>query len=108
MCALLTEVQTCALPIFKNTEFLSNAVQVVIVGDRSEAATGRLARAVLDRSLPDRLLRVLDAGATLPATHPAAGKTRIEGRPTAYVCRGMTCAAPVTDPAALSALLELP
>jgi uncharacterized protein YyaL (SSP411 family) len=30
----------------------------------------------------------------------------IEGRPTAYLCRNFTCRLPVTDPAALAALLE--
>jgi len=38
--------------------------------------------------------------------HPAAGKTAIEGRPTAYVCRGPVCSLPVTDPDELEARLR--
>ena len=33
------------------------------------------------------------------------GKRQVDGRATAYVCRDATCSAPVTDPAALQALL---
>ncbi|HVZ15162.1 MAG TPA: thioredoxin domain-containing protein [Bauldia sp.] len=44
-------------------------------------------------------------GAALPASHPAFGKTAAGGKPTAYVCRGETCSLPVTDRAALTALL---
>jgi uncharacterized protein YyaL (SSP411 family) len=32
-----------------------------------------------------------------------AGRARIDGRATAYVCRQFACQAPVTDPAALAA-----
>jgi uncharacterized protein YyaL (SSP411 family) len=29
------------------------------------------------------------------------GRTAVDGRPAAYVCRGFVCERPVTDPAAL-------
>ena len=34
------------------------------------------------------------------------GKTAVGGAPAAYVCRGATCLAPVTDPEALKKLLD--
>ncbi|MCY3672426.1 MAG: thioredoxin domain-containing protein [Alphaproteobacteria bacterium] len=79
---------------------LQDAVQVVLAGD-----DGRLRRAVERVSLPSRVLALIDAAETLPDGHPAAGKTAVEGRPTAYVCRGPVCSLPVTDPDELEALL---
>ena len=79
---------------------LQEAVQVVLAGD-----DGQLRRAVERVSLPSRVLALIDAAETLPDGHPAAGKTAVEGRPTAYVCRGPVCSLPVTDPDKLEALL---
>jgi hypothetical protein len=31
-----------------------------------------------------------------------------DGQPTAYVCQRMTCSAPITNPVALSQVLQLP
>ncbi len=79
---------------------LQEAVQVVLAGD-----DGSLRRAVERVSLPNRVLALIDAAETLPAGHPAAGKAAVEGRPTAYVCRGPVCSLPVTGPDELEALL---
>jgi len=79
---------------------LQEGVLVVLAGD-----DGRLRRAVERVSLPNRVLLPLAASEALPPGHAAAGKTAIEGRPTAYVCRGPVCSLPVTDPDALEALL---
>jgi uncharacterized protein YyaL (SSP411 family) len=51
---------------------------------------------------------VHEQSATLPVGHPASGKTAVDGRVTAYVCRGETCSLPMTDPAALAAELRRP
>jgi uncharacterized protein YyaL (SSP411 family) len=51
------------------------------------------------------MLAVLSRTDRLPPTHPAHGKTAIEGRVTAYVCRGETCSLPVTDGDSLVSLL---
>ncbi len=37
---------------------------------------------------------------------PAAGKTAVDGQPTAYVCRGGVCDQPTTDPETLATLLK--
>ena len=87
-------------------EFLSNALQIVISGKRGDAATDALARQVLDLSLPNRILTIVDPETKLPSGHPAAGKGQVDGKPTAYVCAGLTCGPPVTDPDALRGALE--
>ena len=87
-------------------DFMAGPLQIVVVGTRGDAAADALVRTVLDRSLPDRVLTVLAPGGALPEGHPAHGKAQVRGKPTAYVCEGPICSLPVTDPAALAALLE--
>jgi uncharacterized protein YyaL (SSP411 family) len=56
-------------------------------------------------SLPNLILQQVGADAPLPQGHPARGKGMIDGRPTAYICEGPVCSAPVTDPAELASAL---
>jgi len=86
-------------------EFLHAPTQIVIVGPPKAPETDALRRAVLDRSLPNRVLTLLPPGSDLPAGHPAQGKGMKDGRATAYVCSGTTCSAPVTSPADLAGAL---
>lgn len=74
----------------------------MIVGDPSAPATEALRRAVYGKSLPDKIVRRLSPTTALPSGHPAAGKGLVDGKPALYVCRNLSCAAPVTDPAALA------
>jgi len=92
--------------LLNNADLLMNAVQVVIAGKPGEPAVEALRRAVLDRPLPNRILTVVPPGTALPPGHPAFGKGPVEGRPAAYVCRGMTCSPPVGSAEALGALLD--
>ncbi|HXZ68321.1 MAG TPA: hypothetical protein VEH07_07020, partial [Alphaproteobacteria bacterium] len=41
-------------------------------------------------------------------SHPAFGKSPVDGKPTAYVCRGNVCSLPVTTAEELAALLVPP
>ena len=103
------EIERDAFPmtaLLNAAALLDRGIQVVVVGDRADPATRALTRIVLDRSMPDRLLTVVAPGASLPDGHPAAGKAALDGRPTAYVCFGMTCRPPVTDPGALAKALD--
>jgi uncharacterized protein len=84
------------------------ALQIVIVGQMDNPKTHELANAVLGRSLPNRTLMVVDPRQSLPAGHPAAGKTMQNGQPTAYVCQRTTCSAPISNPVTLSQVLQLP
>jgi uncharacterized protein YyaL (SSP411 family) len=59
--------------------------------------------------LPNRVLTLLAPDQALADGHPAAGKGLVDGKPAAYVCAGMVCSAPITDPAALrEKLIEKP
>ena len=62
-------------------------------------------REITRHSLPDRTVLVIENTDRLPRSHPAHGKTAVDGRTTAYVCRGTTCSLPVTETNRLSELL---
>jgi uncharacterized protein YyaL (SSP411 family) len=64
-----------------------------------------LARAMLRLSLPGAVQQVVAEG-RLPTAGPLAGKTAVDGKPTAYACLGPTCSLPVTGPDALLDLLR--
>jgi uncharacterized protein YyaL (SSP411 family) len=86
-------------------EMLQGAVQVVITGDRESDETRTLLEALYGVAQPDKVVQIIGADDELPATHPAHGKSALEGRATAYVCVGTTCSLPVTDAAGLLAAL---
>ena len=62
----------------------------------------------MGRSLPNRLLVVVEPGETLPETHPAFGKAMENGQPTAYICQHQNCSAPISNAVTLSQVLQLP
>lgn len=87
-------------------ELLQSAVQVAIIGRRGEAETDALILAAFGAPEPLLVLQVVAPGAALPASHPAYGKSQINGQATAYLCRGTTCSLPLTDPKDLVSLLR--
>ena len=89
-------------------EIAITGMQVVIIGPVGSPKTQELVSAVLGRSLPNRLLMVMDPNDPLPEGHPAQGKTMQNGQPTAYVCQRSTCSAPIINPVTLSQVLQLP
>jgi uncharacterized protein len=89
-------------------ETLLAGLQIVIVGPHDAPKTRELVTAVLGRSLPNRLLMVVDPSEELPEGHPARGKTMENGQPTAYVCQHQNCSAPIANPVTLSQVLQLP
>jgi uncharacterized protein len=89
-------------------ETLIAGLQIVVVGPRDAQKTRELVTAILGRSLPNRLLMVVDPAETLPEGHPARGKTMENGQPTAYVCQHQNCSAPISNPVTLSQVLQLP
>jgi uncharacterized protein YyaL (SSP411 family) len=93
--------------LLNNNDFLHNALQIVIVGDRNAKDTQALLDIVLGASLPNRLLQIVGPTEKLPKGHPAVGKTQIEGKATAYLCKGQSCGLPIHHPAGLKAALAL-
>jgi uncharacterized protein YyaL (SSP411 family) len=89
-------------------EFCVIALQIVVIGPNNDTRTHDLINAVFGRALPNRLLVVATPGQAFPQGHPVQGKTMQNGQPTAYICQGQTCSAPVTSAVALSQMLQLP
>jgi uncharacterized protein YyaL (SSP411 family) len=93
------------------SEHLSPSREIAIVGARGADDTRALLRAVHARFLPGAALAFREAsaskGSDIEKVIPLLeGKTALEGRATAYVCRNHACRAPVTDVAALEAELR--
>ena len=75
---------------------LAGPSEVAVVGPRPERDA--LHRAALRMTAPGAVVVAADAGTDLPLFE---GKTEIDGRPAAYVCRNFVCGLPVTEPEAL-------
>ena len=70
--------------------------QIVLVLPKGGDA-GEMRLALQDVSLPGAVVQEIRDGDTLAETSPAHGWRVIDDRPTAYVCIGRQCSAPVTD-----------
>ena len=102
--AFAGELQSNFLPLMSllnGYETLQQASEMVIVGDPASPATEALRRALYSKSLPNKVVRRLAPDTPLHSSHPAAGKGLVDGKPALYVCRNMSCEAPVTDPDSL-------
>ena len=73
-----------------------------MVGDPSAPETTALWSAAYRTYRPDKLAVRLDPQREAPAGPLFAGRTLVEGRPGAYVCRDFVCQRPVTEPAELA------
>jgi uncharacterized protein YyaL (SSP411 family) len=84
------------------------SVDVVVVGPRSSDATRALVREAFRAPLHDRVVAWADPddAKSLEACAQLARDKPRRDVPVAYVCRGRTCSAPVSDPVALAKLLE--
>ena len=78
----------------------------VIVGEPAAAETRALAQRARFVLAPEDAVVVAAPGTTPESVEPSwlEGRAPVDGRPTAYVCRGVTCSLPATDPEALAPL----
>ncbi len=87
--------------------------EIALVGPADAPETAALLDVVRARFLPNRAIAwydpdAPDADAVAARIPLLAGKTLRNGTPAAYVCKDYACKEPVSDPAALAALLEPP
>ena len=85
--------------------------EVAIVGNPANEDTQALLRAVRGRFLPNRIVALLvpthDDAETVARRVPLLeGRTLVEGKAAAYVCRDFVCRLPVTAPEALQKQLD--
>jgi uncharacterized protein len=86
---------------------LGNPPEIVIVGDESDPATRALLDVIFKNYLPNRVIMLANGDPALANNPLVEGRTRRDGKPTAYVCRNYACQQPVTDPAALASQLGI-
>ena len=93
--------------LFCAVDFYHDRVkEIAIIGDPKAPETASLLRAVYDRYLPNKLV-VSAPDAEPDSTMPLLkGKTRKQGKATAYVCENYRCQLPVTSVEALVKQLE--
>jgi uncharacterized protein YyaL (SSP411 family) len=83
---------------------LDGAAELMLVGTRDEIDP--LRRAADSTWAPTVALAHVEPGNVPPLlAGPAEGRTRIDGRAAAYLCRHFACGSPVTEPGALVAAL---
>jgi len=78
-------------------DFAREPLQIAIVGDPGADGTVALHAAARAQSLIDAVIQARTPDEPLPSGHPAAGKSTVDGRPAAYICRGPVCSPPVTE-----------
>jgi uncharacterized protein len=79
---------------------------IIIAGDRSAGNAAPWHKALGEVSLPGAVVQWVADDEMIPASSPAAGKGRIDGKVTAYVCVGQRCSLPLTEPELLKEKLK--
>jgi uncharacterized protein YyaL (SSP411 family) len=91
--AFAGEIQRNFFPLatyLNGIDFQLLATDIVIVGAREAADTQALLGALLAHSQAHAMLQIVADTSGFPNSHPVAGKTQVNRRATAYVCRMQT------------------
>ncbi len=92
----------CALDLY-----LSKPLEIVLVGRPEDLATKSLVRVINQRYLPNKVLAVKNPSEPAQLDIPLLrDRAMIDNKPTVYVCENHVCKMPITDPDALTALLD--
>ena len=84
--------------------YTGDPLEIVVVGESSDPTTEAMVAAARAGYRPNDVLVVVEDERRDPPL--VAGKTRLQGKTAAYVCRRGVCKAPVAEPAELSAQLS--
>ncbi|MFL5254838.1 MAG: thioredoxin domain-containing protein, partial [Rhodopila sp.] len=99
--------QLAGMPtVLAAADMLEEAASVVVAGTPSDPAAGALVSTALRTPDPAIVVSRAARSDSLPAGHPAHGKTAGPECPVAYVCRRAVCGLPVGSPAALAQALS--
>ncbi len=88
---------------------LDHSVSIIILAGEAgqhDDAFIALKRAALDHRIFAKQVTCLRPDQNLPDSHPAHGKTALNGAATAYICPGTSCLAPINSAEALSDALD--
>jgi uncharacterized protein YyaL (SSP411 family) len=77
------------------------AYNVILVGDSNEDSMRKMLKVLRENYLPNMVISLRQAGKTGP------GYEKIDGKATAYVCRGQTCMPPTNKTEKMLKLLGL-
>lgn len=91
--------------LLRAAALLGDATQIAIIGPEHDHGTTALRATAFRTDTPAKIVMTSAPANAIPESHPAFGKTRIDNKPTAYVCRGPVCSRPVTTPEDLRAEL---
>jgi len=87
-------------------EALNRPIQIVLVGEPGEPGFDALRSVTRKAAIPDKIVMAVSETGALPTFHPAKGKDKVDGKPSAFVCIGQSCSLPVTDADDLQELLS--
>ena len=86
--------------------YFDTVKEIAFIGDPDAPDTKKLVRTLYDRYLPNKIVVGAAEAQSDPSIPLLKGKTRIQGKPTAYVCEGYRCKLPVHTPQDLAKQLE--
>ncbi|MCW9034551.1 MAG: thioredoxin domain-containing protein [Rhodospirillales bacterium] len=83
--------------ILNGFEVLASPVNIAVIAEIEDERAKELINEITHWDIPNRIIYFSPPQNNLPSTHPAAGKTQLNKKPTVYICPGNTCGLPITE-----------